>query len=122
MKFFTYQFHKNGQLLRIGKGHCYDKSNQSVARYLNSRYGKEAWDESAIQWHYSEAAALKHEVRLLDDYVDAHGFLPPLNSARGGGGRQIFVKCKSHKRDGRVCANDTLVGNYNYCGVHRRYL
>ena len=119
MKFFTYQYYQNGQLLRIGKGNGSDKTEREVARYLSKRYGQNGWDESEIRWHTSESAAYKAETKLINEYVETYGFLPPLNQRRGGGGRQIYVKCKGYKVNGNSCVNDALASNYGFCGVHR---
>lgn len=119
MKFFTYQYYQNGYLQRIGKGHSSDKTEQEIARYLSRRYGKQGWDESEIRWHSTESAAYKAETKLIDEYVETYGFLPPLNQRRGGGGRHVHLKCKASKISGRRCINDALASNYGFCGVHR---
>ncbi|MGC2237986.1 MAG: hypothetical protein WA584_17635 [Pyrinomonadaceae bacterium] len=118
--FFTYRIRNGNRILRIGKGHCFYKAEEGVNNYLISRYGSEGWTRFDYLWHSSESAALKQERRLLDDYIFRFGVFPPWNQKRGGGGRQIYVKCKSYTVAGFRCPNDALAGNYNYCGVHRR--
>ena len=121
-RFFTYDI-RNQEIdvsLRIGKGSCLEKSNRAVEMYLRRRYGVNGWDFANITWHDSEAAALKSERRKMIEHVEIHGVLPVANRARGGGGRQIYVKCKALKWSGERCCNDALVRNYGYCGIHRR--
>lgn len=117
--FFTYQIFADDEIVRIGKGHCLRKSNDAVLRYLSTRYGKSGWTEAAIAWHQSEAASLKRENSLINDFEYINGRLPLWNRRRGGGGRQIYHKCKSWLASGTPCRNDALASNYGYCGVHR---
>ena len=119
-QWFTYEMRDGDTVVRIGKGHCLSRSSHAVIRYLRSRYGAEGWTHAAITWHFSESAALKREKRALDEYVNIYGELPLWNHVRGGGGRQIYVKCRAYTTYRQPCANDALAGNYNYCGIHRR--
>lgn len=118
--FFTYSIRNRNQILRIGKGRCFAKSNEAITKYIVSRYRTDGWTTSDINWHFSESAALKKERQLLDDYFEKRGTLPVWNQRRGGGGRQIYVKCKSFTAGNLPCPNDARAGNYNYCGIHRR--
>lgn len=117
---FTYEMRNGDTILRIGKGHCFSKSPDEIVRYLRSRYGAPGWTNTGYAWHFSESAALKHERRALDEHKFMYGELPPWNQVRGGGGRQMYVKCKAYKSSGQLCDNDALAGNYNFCGIHRR--
>ena len=119
---FTYRMYAGNTLLRIGKGHCATRSDYSVIAYLRRRYGREHWSAARIAWHISESAALKREAVEIDGYLQRHDELPPWNEVRGGGGRQIYVKCVALTQYGAVCANDALAGNYSFCGIHRRSL
>lgn len=119
-KFFTYKIRNGNRILRIGKGHCFFKSESEIIKYITSRYGREGWTASDITWHYSEAAALKKETVLLDDYFLRYSSLPPWNKRRGGGGRQIYFKCRGTTSTGFRCSNDSLDKNRGYCGIHRR--
>ena len=110
---FTYTIFDGDIPLRVGKGYVTEKSVDAVRRYLRRRYGSEGWDSFGHSWHYSESAALKKEKAIINEYVETFGELPPANFARGGGGRQRYVKCKA-------CDNDALEGNYGFCGIHRR--
>jgi len=118
--FFTYEILQAGQIVRKGKGQCAEKSTESVERYLKRRYGRLRWDQFRYFWHDSEAAAFKHETRIIDAYVRVKGQLPPWNSLRGGGGGQTYITCKALNANGKRCSNLALAGNYGYCGVHRR--
>lgn len=117
--FFTYEIVEGDDIARIGKGHTVSKSPRAVIRYLRSRYGAQGWASADVAWHASEAAALKRERRAINEHVDIYGVLPPRNRARGGGGRQIYAKCKAYTVSGQRCCNDALEGNYGFCGVHR---
>ena len=119
-QWFTYEMCDGDTVVRIGKGHCLSRSSQAVISYLRRRYGAEGWTHADIAWHFSESAALKRERRALDEYVNIYGELPLWNHVRGGGGRQIYVKCRAYTAYSKPCANDALAGNYNYCGIHRR--
>lgn len=110
---FTYSIYDGDVLLRVGKGYVTEKSENAIERYLRRRYGSEGWDGFSYSWHYSESAALKRETAIINEYAETYGELPPANYARGGGGRQRYLKCK-------VCNNDALARNYGFCGVHRR--
>lgn len=118
--FFTYIIKNGRQTVRIGKGHCFSKSEDAVVSYLTKRYGSSGWMTSDYIWHSSEAAALKKERQLLNDYNFRYQSFPLWNNKSGGGGRQIYVKCKSLTASGFPCPNDALAGNYKYCGIHRR--
>lgn len=96
---FTYTIYNQAQILRIGKGHCFAKCQDAAESYLHSRYGYDGWNHFGFRWHVSESAALKSETKQLEDYVAAYGVLPSWNSALGGGGRQIYHKCKAVKSD-----------------------
>ncbi len=111
-QWFSYVMLNGNALLRIGKGHCFGRTETQIISYLRSRYGSEGWTRANIRWHTSESASLKEEKWRIDQYKEVHGRFPPWNLIRGGGGRQIFVKCK-------LCANDALDGNYGFCGIHR---
>jgi hypothetical protein len=117
--FFTYQISDGNEVVRIGKGHCFEKTGVGVLRYLRSRYGAYGWSDASYSWHNSEAAALKKENFLIDGFIDSYGELPFWNKRRGGAGRQIYKRCKSWLSTGAACRNNALVGNYGYCGVHR---
>ena len=119
-RWFTYEMHDGDTIVRIGKGHVGSKSGDAFIRYLWSRYGTQGWTDVAITWHFSESAALKRERGAIDEHLSLYGELPLWNRARGGGGRQVYVKCKAYTTYGQACANDALAGNYNYCGIHRR--
>jgi hypothetical protein len=121
-QFFTYEIYDDeyDATLRIGKGNCPDKSETAVVKYLRKRYGAAGWDSANISWHASEAAALKNERRKLDEHANTFGELPISNQVRGGGGRQMYVKCKAVKTSGEKCCNDAIAGNYGFCGIHRR--
>lgn len=119
-RFFTYMIRNGNKILRIGKGHCSSKTKSGIVSYIVSRYGTQGWTTSAFYWHSSEAAALKKETELIDEYLFRRGVLPPWNRRRGGGGRQIYVKCKAATMSGKRCLNDALEENHSYCGVHRR--
>jgi hypothetical protein len=83
---------------------------------LHQRYNYFDWTRANFNWHISEAAALKAERFKMSLYQQSNrGNLPPFNDRGAGGGRQIYLTCKA-----MVCANGALVGNYGYCGVHRR--
>ncbi len=113
-KFFTYEvLDRENEIVRIGKGHAFEKSETAVISYLRKRYGVDSWDAAMISWHSSEAAALKTEKVKLAAFVGEYDLLPSWNKRHGGGGRQRYVKCK-------YCNNNALAGNYGYCGVHRR--
>lgn len=118
--FFTYTIYHHSKLLKIGKGHCFLKNQHAVESYLHSRYGYEGWNRFGYNWHYSESAALKSETEQLGEYVWRYGVYPPWNAASGGGGRQIYQKCKAAKNNYLPCRNDALAGNYGFCGLHRR--
>lgn len=117
---FTYSIYNDVQLLRIGKGSCYIKNQDAVEGYLHSRYSYEGWNAFGYKWHFSESAALKAEDNQIKDYVVQYGVLPPWNRVLGGGGRQIYQKCKALKNNSLPCRNDAYAGNYGFCGVHRR--
>jgi hypothetical protein len=117
--FFTYELLWKGRIIRKGKGHCSQKSVSSVERYLEDGYSDWQWDSFRFSWHVSESAALKNETRIIDAYLRVTGSLPPGNQVRGGGGRQVYLRCKSLKLNGEPCPNDALAGNYGFCGVHR---
>ena len=117
---FTYTVYNVAQLLRIGKGNCLAKNQDAVERYLHSRYGYDGWNGFGFKWHFSEAAALKAEDAQLIDYAARYGELPVWNRAFGGGGRQIYQKCKAVKINDQPCRNDAHAGNYGFCRVHRR--
>jgi len=117
---FTYRLRNEGRTLRIGKGHCTRKNAEAVNSYLNKRYPQRGWNKIVFGWHLSEAAALKEETQMLNSYERRKGGLPPWNRNRGGGGGQAYVKCQAYKASGAPCRNDTLAGNYGFCGVHRQ--
>ncbi|MBA3240602.1 MAG: hypothetical protein H0T60_05175 [Acidobacteria bacterium] len=119
-QWFTYEMRDDDIIVRIGKGHSFSKSSDAVIGYLRSRYGSEGWTHADITWHFSESAALKREKRAIDEHLSIYGELPLWNRARGGGGRQVYVKCKAYTTYGQACGNDSLAGNYNFCGIHRR--
>jgi hypothetical protein len=119
-RWFTYEMHDGDTIVRIGKGHSASRSRSVVIRYLRSRYGAQGWTHADIAWHISEAAALKRERLAIDEHINIYGELPLWNQVRGGGGRQIYVKCRAYTTYGHMCANDALAGNYNFCGIHRR--
>ncbi len=113
-KFFTYEILGNEEeAVRIGKGQCFEKTERGAVGYLRTRYGGDSFRKAYVTWHHSESAALKKERHAMSEYVSLYGVLPPWNQRHGGGGRQIYVKCK-------WCNNDALAGNYGFCGVHRR--
>ncbi len=113
-RFFTYAvLDRENEIVRIGKAHTFAKSDRAVISYLRKRYGVESWNSAMISWHRSEASALKNEKIKLAEFADKHDALPFWNRRHGGGGRQIYKKCRN-------CNNDAVTGNYGYCGVHRR--
>lgn len=112
MRFFTYEVICNRETSRIGKGGVANQTDSAVVRYLQGRYGIDVWDAAKIAWHFSESAALKAETLKMEHFVNRYGRLPLWNRRHGGGGRQIYPKCK-------ICRNDALNGNYGFCGIHR---
>jgi hypothetical protein len=116
----TYHLLKDKRIMRKGKGHRARRSVDAVEGYLEQRYPKLPWDAFRFAWHFSEAAALKYETRSIDAYMRLTGDHPPWNRVRGGSGRQSCFRCKAYKANGEPCLNDTLEGNYGFCGVHRR--
>jgi hypothetical protein len=91
----------------------------AIERYLSDAYGARGWDTFDYDWHATESAAFKREVRLIDAYTDRKGELPPWNARRGGGGGQSYFACRAGRSDGSPCRNLALDGNYGFCGVHR---
>lgn len=121
MKFwFSYTLRDGNTILRIGKSHCAINTREDAARVLGHRYRQFVWTNALIDGHISEAAALKAEARKIEAYINRYGVLPPYNSVRGGGGRQVYYKCKALKTDYSRCYNDALERNRGFCGVHRR--
>lgn len=120
--FFVYILKENEEILRIGKGHCFSKTANGINQYINNRpaYKTITANEIEYYWCASESAALGKEETFLDDYFEKFGVLPPYNRRRGGGGRQLYYKCKGLFTDGSKCRYGALIGNYGYCGVHRR--
>jgi len=120
--FFTYILKDNDEILRIGKGHSYSKTAHGVTNYIKKRpaYKQIPANEVEFYWCASESAALNKENAFLNEYLEMFGELPPYNNRRGGGGRQLYCKCKGFLADGSRCRKDALTGNYGYCGIHRR--
>lgn len=121
-KFFTYILKNNAEILRIGKGYTYLKNEQGVQQYIYNRraYREIPADTIEFFWAASESAAYLKESKFIEDYIEQFGQYPPYNSRRGGGGRHIYLKCKSYLRSGLKCPKEAIAGNYGYCGRHRR--
>lgn len=117
--FFSYRMFSGSRLVRVGKGGVSVRTVNAVRSYLRNAYGIRGWDAFEHQWHATESAAFKGEVRKIAGYEKRTGRLPPWNDRRGGGGGQSYVACKSLLADGSPCRNLAVVGNYGYCGVHR---
>jgi hypothetical protein len=117
--FFTYRLYSAGRVVRIGKGGVLRRTDDAVEGYLCNAYGFRGWDSFEHQWHATESAAFKGEVRKIDSHESRTGRLPPWNSRRGGGGGQSYVSCKALLARGEPCRSLALKGNYGYCGIHR---
>ncbi len=118
-QFFTYRLFRNRQIVRVGKGSVTLRAGGAVRAYLEGRYPRFRWQDFDLAWHRSESAALKAEGALIEDYRRRRGELPPLNAQRGGGGGQVYVRCKARLLHGARCRNLAIRGNYGFCRLHR---
>lgn len=91
-KFFTYELMDADGNIRIGKGHTVSQSSNEVIRYLRSRYGAQGWDSADVAWHASEAAALKHERRAIDEHIEISGSLAS-SPTRAQRRRRLGARC-----------------------------
>lgn len=108
---FTYSLCRGDNVVRKGKGVVREQRPALIQNYLKRRYGK-GWSASSFAWHTSESAALKHEMRSIDDFSLKEGHLPAWNKHRGGGGARRYARC-------RDCRNSALEGNFGFCALHR---
>lgn len=121
--FFTYILKNNEEILRIGKGYTFSKTEQGIKSYISKRKGYNQIPADTIEfyWTASESAAYRKETQFIENYIDEFGQYPPYNLRRGGGGRHIYLKCKAYQRNGLKCPKEALAGNYGFCGRHRKY-
>lgn len=116
---FSYTLHdEDGDFCKAGKGRATSQTDAAAIAYLNGR--GYLWSTARIEWHSTGSAALKAENRKEAEHVKERGKLPRGSKRASGGGRRAEMQCKAKKRDGKRCINRALVGNYGYCGVHRR--